>query len=300
MHTDYIPYFDYTTRSRLDKAIKSLVEIIEGIAIDEVINSRELSFLAEWIGQNDDLKNRHPFNELIPVVQAAFQDYILTEDGKQDVLWLCQKLTSHTSFYDQVTNDIQKLHGILGGIIADGVITEKELIGLREWLIQHEHLRTCWPYDEIDSIVTSVMADKKINEEENKILTAVFSDFLSFYDDRVITSPPILEASQISGICAVCPEIQFKNSTFCFTGTSSRYKRQELEKLVVRLGGKFTKNVSKSLNYLVIGAEGNPCWTYACYGRKVEAAINLRKEGHRLLLVHENDFHDAVADFVGG
>lgn len=300
MHTDYIPYFDYTTRSRFDKAIKSLVGIIEGIAIDEVINSRELSFLAEWIGQNDDLKNRHPFNELIPVVQAAFQDYILTEDGKQDVLWLCQKLTSHTSFYDQVTNDIQKLHGILGGIIADGVITEKELIGLREWLIQHEHLRTCWPYDEIDSIVTSVMADKKINEEENKILTAVFSDFLSFYDDRVITSPPILEASQISGICAVCPEIQFKNSTFCFTGTSSRHKRQELEKLVVRLGGKFTKNVSKSLNYLVIGAEGNPCWTYACYGRKVEAAINLRKEGHRLLLVHENDFHDAVADFVGG
>lgn len=58
----------------------------------------------------------------------------------------------------------------------------------------------------------------------------------------------------------------------------------------------FTNNVSKSTDYLVIGAEGNPCWAYACYGRKVEAAVNLRKEGYRIILVHENDFHDAVAD----
>jgi hypothetical protein len=37
-----------------------------------------------------------------------------------------------------------------------------------------------------------------------------------------------------------------------------------------------SKSVVRGLNYLVIGADGNPCWTYACYGRKVEAAVILR------------------------
>jgi len=32
------------------------------------------------------------------------------------------------------------------------------------------------------------------------------------------------------------------------------------------------------------------------YGRKVEKAIQLRKEGHKIILVHENDFWDAIED----
>ena len=50
------------------------------------------------------------------------------------------------------------------------------------------------------------------------------------------------------------------------------------------------------MDYLVIGAEGNPCWSYACYGRKVERAVELRKEGLRIMIVHERDFHDALVD----
>lgn len=66
--------------------------------------------------------------------------------------------------------------------------------------------------------------------------------------------------------------------------------------MVSSLGGKSVSSVSQKLNYLVIGAEGNQCWAYACYGRKVEKAVELRKQGARLLIVHENDFHDAIAD----
>jgi NAD-dependent DNA ligase len=69
-----------------------------------------------------------------------------------------------------------------------------------------------------------------------------------------------------------------------------------MEQLVVDLGGKITNNISKKLNYLVIGAAGNPCWAYACYGRKVEQAVSLRKAGFKLQIIHESDFHDAVAD----
>ncbi len=65
---------------------------------------------------------------------------------------------------------------------------------------------------------------------------------------------------------------------------------------VDKLGGEVTTSVTKQVRYLIIGTDGNPCWAYACYGRKVEKAVELRKQGIRILIIPENDFHDAVAD----
>lgn len=296
MHLDQMKYFKYTPKSRLDKTVKSLVGMIEGLTIDQKLNQKEIDFFSDWIEQNQELRNKHPFNEMISVALEIFEDQIINDDEKQDLLWLCKKLGS-PEFYDQITSDIQRLHGVLGGVIADGVITEAELKGLRGWLNQHDHLKTCWPYTEVDSIITSVMADGVIDEGEQLSLLSLFSEFITCYDDKTITTPPILIHGTLQGLCANCPDINFTDSTFCFTGSSSRYRRSDLEKTVINLGGKFSKNVNKTIDYLIIGADGNPCWAYACYGRKVETAVNLRKEGHRLLLVHENDFHDAVADY---
>lgn len=66
--------------------------------------------------------------------------------------------------------------------------------------------------------------------------------------------------------------------------------------MVTKLGGEVSENMTSKTDFLIIGAEGNPCWAYACYGRKVERAVELRKSGANVLIVHENDFHDAVAD----
>ncbi len=52
----------------------------------------------------------------------------------------------------------------------------------------------------------------------------------------------------------------------------------------------------KNPDDVIIGANGNPTWAYACYGRKIEAAIRLRRIGHPLLIVHEIDFWDATID----
>jgi hypothetical protein len=56
----------------------------------------------------------------------------------------------------------------------------------------------------------------------------------------------------------------------------------------------FNKAVTKNTDYLTIGADGNPRWAYACYGRKVEQAIQYREEGFSILLVHEYDLWDAL------
>ncbi|WP_372716243.1 NAD-dependent DNA ligase [Immundisolibacter sp.] len=295
MHEDHKPYYLFTGRSRIDKAVNSLLGLVEGISIDGKINENEIHFLNLWLDDHRDVQKKHPFNELVPVVAEAIADGVLANEERDDILWLCERLRS-TEFFDQTTADLQRLHAILGGIAGDGEITKEELEGLAAWLANHEHLRTCWPYDEVDSIITAVLADHHIDPEEHKMLMSFFSEFVAVLDDRTITNPVFSEQSSVAGVCAVCPEITFVGSVFCFTGASNSYTRAGFVEVVRELGGQALPGVSKKVNYLVIGAEGNPCWAYACYGRKVEKAVQLRKQGVSLVIVHENDFHDAVAD----
>lgn len=295
MHPDQRPYAKFTSRARLEKSVNSLLGMIEGLVIDRAINPSEISFLNLWLAEHNDVVHLHPYNELVPVVQSAVADGVLTEDEHDDIVWLCERLRS-VEYFDKTTADLQRLHAILGGIVADGEVTERELRGLSDWLQGHEHLRTCWPYDEVDSLIVGVLRDKRIEAQEHAMLKGFFSEFFALMDDRTIVSPVVIENATIVGLCAVGPEIEIAGSTLCFTGTSTRYTRDELADVVRRLGGDFSSSLTKAVRYLVIGAGGNSCWAYACYGRKVEKAVVMRKAGAKVLIVHENDFHDAVAD----
>jgi NAD-dependent DNA ligase len=297
MHQNAEDYFRFTGKSRLEKSINSLLGLIEGIAIDGQINPKEIALLGMWLEDHRDLRERHPYSELIPVVEETLSDGILDTEERADLTWLCERMRS-TEFFSKVTADLQRLHALVGGIAADGVVTEKELRGLSEWLDDHSHLRTCWPYDEVGSLTSKVLADGRIDDKEQKLLHHFFSEFLAVLDERTIVSPILSEGpdSTVGALCAVMPEITFPGSTFCFTGSSTKLKRKEFEDLVRKLGGEPHSGVTAKLHFLVIGAEGNPCWAFACYGRKVEKAVELRKKGVRVMLVHENDFHDAVMD----
>ncbi|MDD3364133.1 MAG: BRCT domain-containing protein [Syntrophomonas sp.] len=81
---------------------------------------------------------------------------------------------------------------------------------------------------------------------------------------------------------------------FCFTGVSSKAKRSDIKAIVESKGGIFKNTVVKDTTYLIVGNGGNPCWVFSCYCRKVEQAVNLRKAGHGILIVHEKDFWDEI------
>lgn len=293
--SDHSAYYRFTGKARFEKAVNSLLGLIEGIAIDRRINNSEIQFLSTWLETYRAEAARHPFNELFPVVEAALADGVFTEDEKADITWLCERLTS-ASYFDFTTASMQKLHAVVAGIASDGEVSIEELTGLSDWLQEHEQLRRCWPYDEIESLVTSVLADKKVDADEHRTLLGFFGEFVSVLDQKTLGSPLSLEGKHIAGLCAVCPDISFSGSTFCLTGASYKYTREQFVSEIEKRGGTATSTVSKKVNYLIVGSDGNPCWAYACYGRKVEKAVELRKGGCQLLIVHENDFHDAVSD----
>lgn len=282
-----------TGKADFEKSINSLIGIIEGITLDGKVNKTEIQFLENWINDHRIKRTVHPFSELLPVVEQAIQDNVVTLDEIEDIKWLCNKLTS-SEYYSSFTADMQRLHAVIGAIGADGVITEKELRGLTKWLKEHKHLQKIWPYEEVHTLITTVMADKKIDAEEHKQLMKLFGEFVSIFDNKTIVNPAVKEKSSIGNLCAVNPVINFE-SVFCLTGESEKYSRTEFKWIIEQLGGGIADSVHQDVDYLIVGGKGSKDWAFACYGRKIEAAVILKKNGHNITIVHESDFHKAVA-----
>lgn len=296
INEDNEEYFRFTWPQRLDKAIHTLEGLLVGLSADGKVNQQELAVLTRWMTEHSQYSDRHPFNEILARLYDALTDGIFDAEERADVLWLCNKFSTDNTFFDFATADMQRLQGMLGGIAIDGKITVEELTHLEKWLQEHEHLRKIYPYDELESLLLHVLKDGVIDDEEHAALMRFFTEFLSHAGHRAVGNVTPAEAMIISGCCAVCPEIVFEGSRFCFTGRSERCSRKQLAEIIVKAGGLFSDSVTQQVSYLIVGCEGNECWAYSCYGRKVEKAIEYRKKGLPLLIVHENDFWDAVED----
>lgn len=289
-------YRRFTGPREMDKAMHTLEGLLKGIAADKMLVDAELDVLSGWIDEHIKYVNQHPFNELIPRFKEVLSDKIIDSEEKEDILWLCLNLETENHKYDDITSDIQRLQGFLGGIIADGEIKKSELNELKKWMYDHEHLKTHWPYDEIYSLLIEVLEDGKIDSKEHEMLLQFFDEFITYPGHRAIDGSTVKERKLITGVCIVDPEIEFSNKCFCFTGKSTRATRSSILETVKELGGSGKTKVSPQVNYLIVGSDGNPAWAFACYGRKIEEALKLRKQGHNVLIIHENDFWDAVED----
>jgi NAD-dependent DNA ligase len=301
-HPDHESYRRFSTPQRVDKAIQTLRGLLTGVTIDGKLNAAEVAEVLNWCDDNKKLVGKSPFNELKQKLDEIIADGVITQDEQQDLLWVCNNLSQGSEFYDILTHDIQRLHGIMHGILADGHISEDEAARLHEWVDENSQLRGSYPYDELDSLLTAVLKDGTIDDEEQAILGAFFEDFIGYSFAKRVQS----EAERVSrrlpkdftlpGICAMCPDVEFEGRVFSFTGSSLKGTRSELVNEITKRGGAFSPNVTLQTQYLVIGAAGNPCWAFSCYGRKVEKAVEYRKNGTPITIVHETDFWDAVAD----
>lgn len=296
-------YRQFTKPAELHKAINTLRGLVAGINSDLAVGEKEVTELAHWCELHAHLRDRHPFSEILPVVERAYEDGVVTEDEAKDILWLCNNFVDDSSYYDMMTSSIQFLAGMLHGLLADGELSDREITTLKAWIDANDFLAGTYPFDEINSLLHVVLEDKKITADEREKLMAFFGniiDFTASYNLSEKDFSQLREKYSIGGICAVCPEIVFEGKLFCFTGESYRAKRAEIAETITRLGGKARSSVSTKTDYLVVGNAGNPCWAYACYGRKIEEAVNLRKEGAGVVIVNETDFWDAVDDALAG
>jgi len=298
---DNLNYLKFTAPSQRDKAVHTLAGILKGMWLDGHFNEAETTELKEWCSDNEHLIKRAPFSEIIPRLLAALEDGRIDPEEYEDIKWVVNNCKIDNEYFDPITSDIQELHGILHGITSDGKIEKSELEGLNQWILDREHMKGCYPYDEIESLIISTLKDGVIDQSEHEALLAFFNDFISYsLSARIKKGLEIARGGEKpllsrSGICAIDPEIIFSGRIFVFTGISERAPRRVIAEHIIEREGELSENVAAS-HYLVVGNNGNPAWAFACYGRKVEKAMILRKEGRKITIVNEVDFWDAISE----
>lgn len=278
----------YENKADFEKSLNSLLGIIEGITIDGSINDQEIQFLENWIHDHRINEQNPPYDKLLPLVAEVISDGVITEQELRTIKLTCNSLATH-KYFSTITADIQRLHTLLAGIAADGLVSEAELKGLSKWLAEHSHLENSYPYDEVSNKIAKVLKDNHIDPQEQKELLSLFGEFVSMLDDKTITNPTVND----NNLCDKNPHIDF-NGVFCFTGASHKYSRSGFKKVITGLGGKVTEDITTRLNYLVIGNKGQPKWKFGSYGSKIDEAIKLKKNGHPIMIIHEIDLHKAI------
>jgi hypothetical protein len=252
--------------------------LLSGIRADGTIEPDEVVRLRGWLEANESYSRVHPFSELAERVTRALDDGALTLDECDDLLFVVSKLTTVNPHFDQLRGGTQVLMGTLAGICADHVLNDAEIRAFSEWIAAWSHLKSLWPYDEFEAIATAALADGRVDPEEVAYLFALAAQF------------------PVAGGTTLAPTIEFADRDFVFTGESERGTRDVLEQLVATLDGRSARTVTKSTDFLIVCDGGCPHWAFSCYGRKVERAYNLRREGHPIIIVHESDFWGAVTD----
>ena len=292
----------FNKRADFTKALNTLTGILKGIELDGVI-LKEVQELNHWLEVNAVFQERPPFDEIYKTLQAALEDNVLTADEIDDIHWACQNIGEDNPYFEAITADMQILHGILHGALADNEITDLEIENLENWLLDNEELAGHYPYDELVTLLTHFLNDGKIDEDERNYLKFFFSEFIYTTQSLNINKNEIdkMKAEMtVKGICATCPDILFDGRKFCFTGESRKLPRNEIWSLIEENNGIVANGVTNDLNYLIIGDAGSKAWAFTTYGRIVEKALQLRKNGKQVIIVHENDFWDAIEDIKAG
>jgi len=277
--------------SLIEKDLQTLVGIIKGIKSDSVISDKEHAEVLAWINSNKAYEDRQPYKEVIEIIRQALSDNVLTHDEGENIIWFCNQYINKSAYFDAITSGIQKLSGIVKGISIDNEINIKELEYLDGWLEEHDFLKNTWPYDELYNITTSIIQDRVITPEEHQELLR-FCQALA--GDTGDDSNSALLSSLKTGFYQIDPSITVQEKTFCITGVSKKFKRKEIADKIELYGGFVVNNVSSKLDYLIVCDEKNSCWAFTCYGRKIEEAVKHRKEGKKLVIVHEFDLYDTL------
>lgn len=269
------------------RLLNELGGLLRGIAADGEIVPIETERVRSWLDAADSFRLIRPFSEIAPKLDAALTDGALSLDECEDILFVVDKLTTVNPHFGAIRSGLQELLGVLAGIGADGIVKPSEVERLRAWLNAWVHLRGLWPFDECESVVASILAGGSATEIP--YLLALGEQF-PIGDGPIGDAPPML----VGGVCAVNPTIVFEDRVFVFTGESSRAKRKEMEALAQARAATTTSNPTKKTHYLIVCDCGSPHWAFSCFGRKIERAYELRREGHPIIIVHEHDFWSVI------
>ena len=83
---------------------------------------------------------------------------------------------------------------------------------------------------------------------------------------------------------------EIKDKSFCLTGDFRYGEKTDVELFILAHGGRVVKQVTRQLDFVLVGTYGSPLWAYGNYGTKVKKALDYKMAGLNLHVILEVDF----------
>jgi NAD-dependent DNA ligase len=167
--------------------------------------------------------------------------------------------------------------------MADDYLSEDEIRQLGAWLDNHEEVLAEWPGNMIAKRVQEVLADGIITEEERADLQRIL--------EKAAGAKPQVHLALISAtrlpIDEPPPDVAFQDHAFCLTGQFIFGSRGKCQQTVLDRGGYCQEHPTITTDFLVIGTLASQRWAHESYGRKIEAAVSLKRSGRDLKIIAE-------------
>jgi|GEM_PF-3954828 len=91
-------------------------------------------------------------------------------------------------------------------------------------------------------------------------------------------------------------QVKFAGSRFCLTGGFDG-SQDDIKMAIESRGGTVAGNVSKRLQYLVVGNAGSPEWKHGAFGTKIEKAMLIKEEdGAAISIISEEQLIEALVE----
>lgn len=196
--------------------------------------------------------------------------------------------------HHQLTKSIQTLLGICTGISADNNLNDQEILFLSLWIKENPETTQIWPGSIIADRVSKILSDGVISTHEREDLLDTLNKLIGNYFSETGSAK-----NEITSIdYCIDKEIYFKDKIFCFTGEFVLGTRAVCKRLLDKIGGISVDNISKKLDYLVVGTLISDEWAYTSYGRKIEKAMQLRDALSRPGVISEKQWTDALKKHI--
>nr|WP_067285781.1 BRCT domain-containing protein [Marinobacterium profundum] len=188
--------------------------------------------------------------------------------------------------------NVDELIGICRGISIDGMVSQAELEPFYIWLHSRPTLIDVWPGNVLYARLKDAFEDDFIDKHEAQdildLLLSVVGGEPDIQTSTDTSTGEIVAVHKSASLPITEPEnIQTEGCYFVLTGRFAAGPRKEWEKLIIEGGGICQKSPTTRTDYVVIGTVGSRDWAHSTWGRKIEAAVELQKGGHKVEIISE-------------
>ena len=267
-----------------EKAAAGLLGILHGITVDNALNAQELLFLDVWLRSQEHLQDDGDLIDLLDAIGDILSDGLVSTPELDDLRALAGDVLRYRKApSSDIEATINTLLGFLSGIVADGVLSDSEIDSLSTWLNENQSVAEVWPGNVIAERLHTILEDGIVDEEERADLLETLKQIAGARFEETGLAHGMATEFLEDPIETICHD----GACFCFTGKFVTGGRKTVELTAVRRGARTKPNVSKEVNFLVIGTIASRDWRFSSHGRKIEEALRLKAAGVPISILTE-------------